>query len=141
MLLALIAMLLKEALFHYTMRVAKRTKSRLLEANAWHTRSDVVSTAVDLVSIIGAQFGLGWLDTVAAVIVGLLVGKVGWDLLWESARELVDTALPDDALQKMSALACSVPEVRSVHDLRTRQSAGSTIADLHVVLEPRISVS
>ncbi|MCG6656669.1 cation transporter [Halomonas campisalis] len=141
MLLALAALLAKEALFHYTMRIAKRVRSKLLEANAWHSRSDVLSTAVVLVALVGAQFGVGWLDAVAAVIVGLLVGKVGWDLLWESARELVDTALPEDAQQQMHEMACSVPGVRGVHDLRTRQSAGHAMVDLHVVVAPRISVS
>lgn len=141
MLLATAALLAKEAIFHYTLRVAKRVGSRLLEANAWHSRSDVLSTAVVLVALLGAQFGVGWLDAIAAVVVGLLVGKVGWDLLWESARELVDTALPEDAQQRMHEVACSVPGVDSVHDLRTRQSAGHAMVDLHLVVAPRISVS
>lgn len=139
--LAVVALLSKEALFHYTMRVAKRTHSKLLEANAWHSRSDVLSTGVVLIALVGAQFGAGWLDAVAAVIVGLLIGKMGWNLLWESARELVDTALPADAQQKMHEVALDVPGVEGVHDLRTRQSAGRAMADLHVVVGPRISVS
>ncbi|MBA2777831.1 cation diffusion facilitator family transporter [Billgrantia kenyensis] len=141
MLLALAALLAKEWLFHYTMRIAKRVKSKLLEANAWHSRTDVLSTAVVLVALLGAQFGAGWLDAIAAVIVGLLVGKVGWDLLWDSARELVDTALPADAQQRMHQVALEVPGVEGVHDLRTRQSAGHAFVDLHVVVGPRISVS
>ncbi|TFH87532.1 cation transporter [Billgrantia azerbaijanica] len=141
MLLVTAALLAKEWIFHYTMRVAKRVGSRLLEANAWHSRSDVLSTAVVLVALLGAQFGAGWLDAIAAVVVGLLVGKVGWDLLWESARELVDTALPEDAQQRMHEVACSVPGVDGVHDLRTRQSAGHAMVDLHLVVAPRISVS
>ncbi|MDI5984761.1 cation diffusion facilitator family transporter [Halomonas sp. M4R5S39] len=141
MLLALAALLAKEALFHVTMRVAKRVKSRLLEANAWHSRSDVLSTAVVLVALVAAQFGTGWLDAVAAVIVSLLVGKVGWDLLWESGRELVDTALPMEEQARMHRVALDVPGVLGVHDLRTRQSAGRAMLDLHVVVGPRISVS
>ncbi|MGP9631960.1 cation diffusion facilitator family transporter [Halomonas sp. AOP43-A1-21] len=136
-----IALLSKEWIFRYTMRVAKRIQSRLLEANAWHSRSDALSTAVVLIALIGAQFGLGWLDAVAAIVVGLLVGKVGWDLLWESARELVDTALPEDIQHQMHDVACSVPGVDSVHDLRTRQSAGWVMVDLHVVVRPKITVS
>lgn len=141
MLLALAALLAKEWLFHYTMRIAKRVKSKLLEANAWHSRSDVLSTAVVLVALVGAQFGAGWVDAIAAVIVGLLVGKVGWNLLWESARELVDTALPADAQHEMRHVARSVPGVEGVHDLRTRQSAGWVMADLHIVVGPMVSVS
>ncbi|WP_447554747.1 cation diffusion facilitator family transporter [Vreelandella sp. EE22] len=135
------ALLSKEWIFRYTMRVAKRVKSKLLEANAWHSRSDALSTAVVLVALLGAQFGFGWLDAVAAVVVGLLVGKVGWDLLWQSARELVDTALPEDVQRQMHIVACSVPGVDSVHDLRTRQSAGWVMVDLHIVVGPTITVS
>ncbi|MDP3535862.1 MAG: cation diffusion facilitator family transporter [Halomonas sp.] len=138
---AILALLSKEWIFRYTMRVAKRVNSKLLEANAWHSRSDALSTAVVLVALIGAQFGFGWLDAVAAIVVGLLVGKVGWDLLWESARELVDTALPEDVQQQMHDVACSVPGVDSVHDLRTRQSAGWVMVDLHVVVGSKITVS
>jgi cation diffusion facilitator family transporter len=141
MLIALLALLAKEALFHLTMRVARRLGSRLLEANAWHSRSDVLSTGVVLVGLVGTQLGHGWLDTLAAVIVGLLVGKVGWDLLWESGRELVDTALPVPQQEAMREVALGVPGVEGVHDLRTRQSAGRTMLDLHVVVSPRISVS
>ncbi|MDX1713429.1 MAG: cation diffusion facilitator family transporter, partial [Halomonas venusta] len=139
--ITVIALFSKEWIFRYTMRVAKRVKSKLLEANAWHSRSDALSTAVVLVALIGAQFGLGWLDAVAAIIVGLLVGKVGWDLLWESARELVDTALPESVQRQMHDVAQSVPGVDSVHDLRTRQSAGWVMVDLHVVVGPKITVS
>ncbi|MEC9304558.1 MAG: cation diffusion facilitator family transporter, partial [Pseudomonadota bacterium] len=71
--IAILALISKEWIFRYTMRVAKRLKSKLLEANAWHSRSDALSTAVVLVALVGAQFGLGWLDAVAAIIVGLMV--------------------------------------------------------------------
>ncbi|GAA3896697.1 cation diffusion facilitator family transporter [Halomonas cibimaris] len=139
--LAGLALIAKEWIFRYTMRVAKRIRSKLLEANAWHARSDALSTVVVLAAMVAAQFGLGWVDAVAAVIVGLMVGKVGWDLLWDSARELVDTALPDDAQRQMHDVAKGVPGVESVHDLRTRQSAGWVIVDLHVVVARRVSVS
>lgn len=140
-LLTALALLAKEWLFHITRRVAKRIGSKMLEANAWHHRSDVFSTGVVMVALISSQFGVTWIDTLAAVIVGLLVGKVGWDLLWESGRELVDTALPVATQEEMRRMAMSVPGVRGIHDLRTRQSAGRTMLDLHVVVPPRISVS
>jgi cation diffusion facilitator family transporter len=140
-LLSALALLAKEWLFHITRRVARRIASKMLEANAWHHRSDVLSTGVVMVALIGSQFGADWIDTVAAVIVGLMVGKVGWDLLWESGRELVDTALPVTTQEEMRQMALGVPGVDSVHDLRTRQSAGRTMLDLHVVVSPRICVS
>lgn len=141
MLIALIALLLKEWLFHITMRVARRINSKLLEANAWHSRSDALSTVVVLVALIGSQFGYGWLDTVAAIIVGLMVGKIGLSLLWDSSKELVDTALPEETQKNMRNVAQHVPGVLGIHDLRTRQSAGRTMVDVHVVVLPRISIS
>ncbi|MGM0536774.1 MAG: cation diffusion facilitator family transporter [Pseudomonadota bacterium] len=140
-LLTALALLAKEWLFHLTRRVARRIGSKMLEANAWHHRSDVLSTGVVMVALIGSQFGAAWIDTLAAVVVGLMVGKVGWDLLWESGRELVDTALPVATQEAMRQVAMSVSGVEGIHDLRTRQSAGHTMLDLHVVVSPRISVS
>ncbi len=140
-LLTVLALLAKEWLFHLTRRVAQRIGSKMLEANAWHHRSDVFSTGVVLIALLGSQFGATWIDTLAAVVVGLLVGKVGWDLLWESGRELVDTALPVAQQEAMRDVALGVPGVEGIHDLRTRQSAGRTMLDLHVVVSPRISVS
>lgn len=138
---ALVALASKEWIYRFTMKVARRTGSKLLEANAWHSRSDAMSTGVVLVALIGAQFGLGWVDAAGAIVVGLLVGKVGWDLLWQSARELIDTALPASARQAMHEVASKVPGVDSVHDLRTRQSAGWVMVDLHIVVGPKVSVS
>lgn len=141
MLLTAFALLAKEWLYHVTRRIARRINSKLLEANAWHHRSDVLSTGVVMIALVGSQFGVAWLDTAAAILVGLLVGKVGWELLWDAGRELVDTALPETEQQRMREVACDTPGVEGVHDLRTRQSAGRTMLDLHVVVSPRISVS
>lgn len=139
--LAVISLIAKEWIFRYTLRVARQVGSRLLAANAWHSRSDALSTVVVLIGLLGAQFGLGWLDALAAIGVGLLVGKIGGDLLWEATRELVDTALPDDEQQRMRALACKVPGIRDVHQLRTRTVGEQILLDLHLVVAPRVTVS
>ncbi|MDR5907853.1 cation diffusion facilitator family transporter [Franzmannia qiaohouensis] len=139
--LAVVALLAKEWIFRATLRVAKRVNSRLLEANAWHSRSDALSTVVVLVGLVGAQFGAGWLDAVAAVIVALMVGKIGANLLWESSQELVDTALPEEQQRQMREVAEQVPDVYNVHDLRTRTVGGHVLLDLHIVVPPRVTVS
>lgn len=139
--LAVVALGGKEWIFRYTMRVAKRVGSRLLEANAWHSRSDALSTAVVLVGLLGAQVGAGWLDGVAAVVVAVMVGKIGGELLWESSQELIDTALPEDDQQGMHEVARQVPGVHGVHDLRTRTVGGRVLLDLHLVVGPRVTVS
>ncbi|MFO8044523.1 MAG: cation diffusion facilitator family transporter [Halomonas sp.] len=139
--IAVIALLAKEWIFRYTLRVAKRVNSRLLEANAWHSRSDALSTVVVLVGLIAAQFGAGWMDAVAAIVVGLMVGQVGGRLLWESSQELIDTALPEQERGEMQALAERIPGVRGVHDLRTRTLGSQALLDLHIVVPPRVTVS
>lgn len=139
--IAVIALLAKEWIYRYTMRVAKRVNSRLLEANAWHSRSDALSTVVVLIGLIAAQFGAGWMDAVAAIVVGLMVGQVGGRLLWESSQELIDTALPEHDRGEMQALAERIPGVRGVHDLRTRTLGSQALLDLHIVVPPRVTVS
>ncbi|MHB0774318.1 cation diffusion facilitator family transporter [Halomonas sp. WWR20] len=139
--LAGVALLAKEWIFRFTLRVAQRVGSKLLEANAWHSRSDALSTAVVLVGLIGAQFGLGWLDAVAALTVGVMVGKIGWDLLWEASQELVDTALPEQRLQEMRETVLGAPGVCGLHSLRTRTVAGNVMLDLHLLVAPRLTVS
>ncbi|MBE0487959.1 MAG: cation transporter [Halomonas sp.] len=139
--IAVIALLAKEWIYRYTMRVARRVNSRLLEANAWHSRSDALSTVVVLVGLIAAQFGAGWMDAVAAIVVGVMVGQVGGRLLWESSQELIDTALPEKERQEMQALAEQVPGVKGVHDLRTRTLGSQALLDLHIVVPPRVTVS
>ncbi|WP_355660999.1 cation diffusion facilitator family transporter [Halomonas salifodinae] len=140
-LLAVVALGIKEWLYHYTLRTARRIGSKLLEANAWHSRTDALSTVVVLVGLIGAQLGHGWLDAVAAVLVALLVGKIGGRLLWESSQELIDTALPESEQAAMRQEGQRVPGVHGIHDLRTRTVGGNVLLDLHIVVPPRVTVS
>ncbi|TDX30242.1 cation diffusion facilitator family transporter [Modicisalibacter xianhensis] len=139
--LAVIGIIGKEWIFRYTLHVAKRLDSRLLAANAWHSRSDALSTLVVLIGLVGAQFGAGWLDALAAVTVGVLIGKIGGSLIWEAIRELVDTALPENEQKQMRHLAKQVHGVRDVHQLRTRTLGSQVLLDLHIVVAPRVTVS
>lgn len=139
--LAVIALIGKEWIFRYTLRVARKVGSKLLEANAWHSRSDALSTVVVLIGLVGAQLGIGWLDALAAIAVALLVGKIGGSLLWESVQELIDTALPEEDQQRMRILTLNVPGVDDMHQLRTRTVGGQVLLDLHLVVAPRLTVS
>ncbi len=141
LLIAAISIVAKEWIYHYTMRVARRTRSALLKANAWHSRSDALSSVVVLVGIIGAIAGLKYLDSVAAVIVAAMIVKVGWHLGWDSIQELIDTGLDKTRLEKMQHAMLAVDGVRGIHRLRTRRMAHQIIADVHVMVEPLISVS
>jgi len=138
---ALFSILANEGLYWYTRAVARRIKSDLLMANAWHHRSDAISSIVVLVGVAGALLGHLWLDLVAALIVGFMVAKIGWDLGWSAMRELVDEALEEEKVEQIRRAIFSVPGVRSIHMLRTRRQGHEAMADVHVQVRPWISVS
>lgn len=141
LILAAAAIVSKELLYHYTMRAARRVRSNLLQANAWHHRSDVVSSIVVLVGVGAALAGLQFMDAVAAVLVALLIGRMGLKMIWDSAFELIDTGVEPEEQQRMLDAARGTEGVRGAHELRTRRMAGTLLADIHVLVAPRISVS
>ncbi|WP_419630013.1 cation diffusion facilitator family transporter, partial [Thiolapillus sp.] len=138
---ALFSILANEALYWYTIVVARRINSELLRANAWHHRSDAVSSIVVLIGVGGAMLGHGWLDLAAALIVGAMVAKIGWDLGWSAMRELVDESLEEDKVDEIRTIIRNIPGVRSLHMLRTRRQGHEAMADVHVQVAPWISVS
>ncbi len=138
---AVVSVVAKEALFHYTMRVARQQRSNLLRANAWHHRTDAISSVVVIVGIGGAMAGFDYLDAVAAVIVGLMIAKAGWDLAAESIHELVDTALEPERLEAIRNAILEVEGVGALHMLRTRRMGSEALVDVHIMVDPTISVS
>lgn len=135
------SVLSKEWIYHYTLRIARRINSKLLEANAWHHRTDSLSSIVVFVAVGGALLGFPWLDQVAAILVGLMVARIGVKLIWDSLKELVDTALPEDETDKIRSAAQSIPGVRDVHHLRTRTMGSRSLLDIHLQVAPHVSVS
>lgn len=136
------SILANEGLFWYTIIVARRIKSDMLRANAWHHRTDAISSIVVLVGIGGALMGWTYLDTVAALIVGVMVGKIGWELGWSAMEELVDKSLDEEQVQQAREIIMNIDGVCSVHMLRTRYKGGNEAsADVHVQVPPRVSVS
>ena len=141
MIVALLSVLSKEAIYRYTLRLARRLKSNMLRANAWHSRSDAISSIVVMIGVGGTMAGLPYLDAIAAVLVGLMVAKIGWALSWSSLRELIDTALEEDEVQQIRATIQEVSGVRELHMLRTRRSGSDALVDVHIQVDPRLSVS
>ncbi len=139
--IALISVLLNELLYYATRRVAKQVKSKLLMTNAWHHRSDSASSIAVALGVIGVWLGLPKLDALAAIIVALMIFKIAWDFAWHSIRELVDTALTSEETKKIKLFIKEIPGVKTIHQLRTRSIAGSIFCDVHVLVDPRISVS
>ncbi len=132
----------KEWIYRYTMRYARKLKSNLLRANAWHSRSDAFSSLIVIIGIAGAQFGFEYLDALAALVVAAMIAKIGYDLSWSSLRELVDTGLEPGELEDIRSTIMSVGGVRDLHELRTRRMGGKALVDVHIILEdPTLSVS
>jgi cation diffusion facilitator family transporter len=138
---ALLSVLSKEALYRYTMVYATRFNSSLLKANAWHHRSDAVSSIVVLVGIVGSIAGFPYLDAAAAVIVSMMVVKIGWEIAKESIEQLVDKGLDPDKVESISAHIAEIPGVKRMHMLRTRQMGAEALLDVHVEVAPELSVS
>ena len=141
LIVAAVGIVAKEALYWYTIAAAKRLKSDMLRANAWHHRSDAISSVVVLIGVGGALLGFGYMDALAAIIVGVMVAKIGWDLGWSALSELVDTALDEEQVGEAKRVIMDIDGVRSVHMLRTRRHGAEASADVHVQVAPRLSVS
>jgi cation diffusion facilitator family transporter len=139
--IAAVSIASKEMLYHYTLRAAKQIRSNMLRANAWHHRTDAISSIIVFIGIGGTMLGMNYLDAVAAVGVALLIGKIGWSLCAQSIRELVDTALDPDRVEKIESTIQSVPGVKELHMLRTRQMGGNALVDVHIQVDPKLSVS
>ena len=138
---ALVSVAAKEIIYQYTARAARRLRSKMLLANAWHSRSDAISSIVVVIGVLGTMAGFSYLDALAAVAVALMIAKIGWDLLWKSLQELIDTALGPEEVETLRNTIMSVNGVRSCHMLRTRHSGSDVLADVHILVDPALSVS
>ncbi|KTD71070.1 MULTISPECIES: cation diffusion facilitator family transporter [Legionella] len=136
-----ISILSNEALFHYTLHIGKRINSKLITANAWHHRSDAASSLVVLVGLIGSIAGYSYLDAAAAIIVGLMIVKMGLDYAWNSVKELVDTAVSPELLTRIEEVIQNVDGVERIHQLRSRSMGEDVLIDVHILVSPTISVS
>jgi cation diffusion facilitator family transporter len=138
-----ISILTKEGLFHYTKRVGEKYNLRALVANAWHHRSDAISSVAALAGIGGAMLGWPILDPIAAVLVAVILGKMGLEFLLDALREFTDSASAvDDAISKhIGEMVTRHPEVYSAHLLKARRAGPNIFVDVHAVVNPFLSVS
>jgi cation diffusion facilitator family transporter len=137
---ALAAIVSKELLFRYMLRVAKAVKSSMLVANAWHARSDAASSLVVSIGLIGNMAGYPLLDPIAALIVGFMVGKMGWGFGWDALHDLMDRAVDEEEVQAIRQTLVSTPGVAGVHDIRTRKMGDMIVVDAHIEVDANITV-
>lgn len=138
---ALFTLAAKETLFRYMLAVAKRVRSQMLVANAWHARSDAVSSLVVLVGISGNLLGYTFLDLIAAAVVGVMIAYMGFQFARDAMLELVDTGLEAAEVRAIRNTLKSVPGVLGLHELRTRKMADNALVDAHIMVDPYVSVS
>ena len=139
--MAAIAICFKEALFHVTRMVGRRSGSRVLLANAWHHRSDAISSVAALVGIGGAQWGIPLMDPIAGVLVAGLIIKTGIDIGYESIRELTDESVEEEVISELGHILAEIDGVDHFHEMRARRMGPQLLVDLHIEVDSMMSIS
>ena len=134
------ALIAKETLFRYMLSVAKRVKSSMLVANAWHARSDAASSLVVGLGIVGNLAGYPILDPIAALIVGFMVSKMGWSFGWDALHDLMDRAVDEQEVAAIRQTLIDTPGVSDVHDVHTRKMGDMIVVDAHIEVDADITV-
>ena len=138
---AAISVVSKEGYFRYIVRHPSAAASRMLYANAWHSRSDALSSLAVIVGVGGVLAGFPWTDAFAAIVVSGLLLIVAYRIGREGAEELIDSAASPILNANMRKTILSIEGVRDAHELRTRRMADKVLADVHIRVDPLISVS
>jgi cation diffusion facilitator family transporter len=134
------ALVAKELLFRYMLSVAKRVRSSMLVANAWHARSDAASSLVVGIGIAGNLAGYPILDPIAAAIVGFMVAKMGWAFGWDALHDLMDRSIDDAEVAAIRTTLEGTPGIQGVHDIRTRKMGDMIVVDAHIEVDASLSV-
>jgi len=140
---ALLSIVFKEAVYRYSIIKARQLQSPAVEANAWHHRSDALSSIGTAVGIGGAIFlGQRWtvLDPLASLVVGAFIVKVSVHLLRDGIGDLMEQSLPDEVEKEILQLVASVPDVEEPHDLRTRRIGNHYAIELHILVDGDITL-
>ncbi|KAA3633545.1 MAG: cation transporter [Calditrichaeota bacterium] len=139
---AFVSIVLKEILYHYTVYIGKKHKSLVIVANAWHHRTDAFSSIAVLIGITGAYLNPNWVyaDALASLFVTYFIVKVGWELIWQALKEVVDTAPDEEVLQLIRAISERIDGVLNAHDIKARYSGGRIITEVHIVVDKNLSV-
>jgi len=135
-----LALVAKETLFRYMLAIATRVRSSMLVANAWHARSDAASSLVVALGIVGNLAGYPILDPIAALIVGLMVAKMGWEFGWSALQDLVDSSANEQEVEAIRQTLLETPGVQGVHDVRSRKMGDLIVVDAHLEVDALITV-
>lgn len=138
---AVFSIIINEVLFRYTRTVGEETNSPSIVANAWHHRSDAISSVAALVGIGGAMAGYPIMDPIAAILVSIMILKVGYDISFRGLSDLMDTALSETETRRIETMINNLPGVIQTHNLRTRRIGGEVLMDVHILVDHEASVT
>ena len=142
LLAAILSIVVKEIFYRWTAAAGKRVKSSALAANAWHHRTDAISSLPVLVAVFGAMVFPTWsfLDRVGAAVVSIFILHAAWKIVWPGISELIDVGAPKEIQKRIYTVASTNEGVKEVHKIRTRFISTSIQVDLHIVVDGEISV-
>ncbi|UCE99819.1 MAG: cation transporter [Planctomycetota bacterium] len=138
---AVISIISKEFLYRVTKKVAIKTHSSALYANAWHHRSDALSSVAVVIGFVSLKAGFGYGDQIAAIAVGLMIILVGVRVLGDCLRELTESAIDSHTVERIENIINANSSIRQWHKLRTRTVGREVFLDLHILVEPELDVA
>ncbi|MHC4791662.1 MAG: cation diffusion facilitator family transporter [Planctomycetota bacterium] len=138
---AIFSIVVKELLYGATKRVAVKTHSSALYANAWHHRSDSLSSVAVVIGFVSLQFGFKYGDQLAAVAVGLMIVLVGIRIIRDCLSELTESAIDPDTIEHIKHIINSNSSIHQWHKLRTRTVGREVFLDLHILVDPHLDVA
>jgi len=138
---AVLSIVINEGIFRYTLKVGEKIHSPSIIANAWHHRSDAISSIAALIGIVAGFSGYPIMDPVAGAIVGLMIIRVGYVIVAEGISDLMDSALSEDKTEDTRRAIDEIQEVSEFHDLRTRRMGGKVFMDVHILVDPDLTVT
>lgn len=138
---ALVSVALKEVIFRYSYKAGKELNSQLLIANAWHSRSDAISSLIVLIGLIFSILKFPIVDSLMALGLSAFISKMGWDFIIKSLKELVDTSLDKDTRDQIQSIIEEIDGVTGLHNLRSRMVGNKAVLDVNIEVKPWISVS
>ena len=137
---ALVSIAVKEWMYHYTKRVAKKVNSSAMLADAWHHRSDALSSVGALIGVGGAMLGFPILEPIATLLISVMVGKAAYDIFIEAVNSLVDHSCSEEEIEQLKAAIMEVKGVKRIDLLRTRKFGAKTYVDVEISEDGNISL-
>ena len=141
LIVAALSVVANESVYHYTLRIATVVSSPLLRANAYHVRSDSLSSVIVVIGMLGALAGFPFCDAIAGILIAGFILKIALTLVWRAVYELTDASVPHAQIKEFEAFILSLSGVRAMHRLRTRKMAERVFLDVHILIDVYASAS